>query len=76
MKLCMQALQHPWLKGGPEERSTGKALSLKVVQRIQVCQQALYNPMAMNFLYHLCPSAVSLVQNMTHGSSIILQVCW
>ncbi len=45
MELHMQALQHPWLKGGPEERSIGKALSLKVVQRIQVCQ-ALYNPMA------------------------------
>ena len=32
----LQALQHPWLKGGAEDRSTGKALSLKVVQRIQV----------------------------------------
>ena len=32
----LQALQHPWLRGGAEDRSTGKALSLKVVQRIQV----------------------------------------
>ena len=47
----MQALQHPWLKGGPEERSTGKALSLKVVQRIQVCQ-APYTTVVQNA--HLC----------------------
>ena len=75
MKLCMQALQHPWLKGGPEERSTGKALSLKVVQRIQVCQ-ALYNPMAMHIAYHLCLSAVDPVHDLTYGSSTILQVWW
>ena len=73
MKLCMQALQHPWLKGGPEERSTGKALSLKVVQRIQVCQ-VLHTLLAMHILYHLGLSAVYFVQNLTPGSSTTLQV--
>jgi len=38
--LMLQALKHPWLQGGVEERSTGKALSLKVVQRIQVSHAA------------------------------------
>jgi calcium-dependent protein kinase len=31
-----QALRHPWLQGSVAERSTGRPLSLKVVQRIQV----------------------------------------
>ena len=32
-----EALKHPWLRGTVSDRSTGKPLSLKVVQRIQVC---------------------------------------
>ena len=44
----LQALQHAWLKGGAEDRSTGQALSLKVVQRIQVgqplCEQGTVLP--------------------------------
>ena len=30
-----QALQHPWLRGGSAERSTGRPLPLGVVQRVQ-----------------------------------------
>ena len=33
---AQQALKHPWLKGSVAERSAGRPLSLKVVQRIQV----------------------------------------
>lgn len=35
-----EALKHPWLRGSVSDRSTGKPLSLKVVQRIQVRTQA------------------------------------
>jgi calcium-dependent protein kinase len=36
-----QALKHPWLRGSAAERSTGRPLSLKVVQRIQACLHLL-----------------------------------
>ena len=35
-----EALKHPWLRGAIDERSTGKPLSLAVVQRIQRFAQA------------------------------------
>lgn len=47
-----EALKHPWLRGSISDRSSGKPLSLKVVQRIQVCMPSSLP------LFHDCPRSV------------------
>ncbi len=69
-----QALKHPWLKGSAAERSAGRPLSLKVVQRIQVGflsttanlqTQSLLEHGATEYAHVVRPECMLCLQNVT-----------